>query len=63
MDPYLCCLLGLCCAENSPQQVEKLSDILVEQGIVATKADGLKVAAFHVALVAHAKAKLKADKG
>ena len=36
MDPYLCCLLGLCCPPNSAEQLEKATSILMERGIHKT---------------------------
>ncbi len=36
MDPYICCLLGLCCPPNSAEQLEKAATILMDRGIHKT---------------------------
>ena len=52
MDPYLCCLWGICCPPESAEQLTRLKTILIERGVVSTPEDAERVARFDLSLVA-----------
>ena len=51
MDPYICCLLGLCCPPNSPEQIKTLANMLMARDVCENYAYAEKVAKFHLELV------------
>lgn len=51
MDPYICCLLGICCPPLTDQQREKLIAIRMKRGGCANHAEAEKVVAFDLSLV------------
>jgi hypothetical protein len=59
MDPYVCCLLGLCCPPNSPEQIQKLGAMLIARDVCKEQAEAEKIAKFHVDLVQQVRDALK----
>jgi len=41
MDPYICCLLGICCPPASPEQLEAFEKGLIESNVDPEKAKKL----------------------
>lgn len=60
MDPYICCLLGICCNFGSPEQFEKLVSIRLMRGGCETRSHAETVVRFDLSLV---QAMLEALKG
>jgi hypothetical protein len=51
MDPYVCCLLGICCPPESAQQLDTLTTLLLERGEAKTKKQATRMATFHLSLL------------
>ncbi len=59
MDPILCCLLGLCCPPNSPEQLEKVAAMLMARDVCKEPDEAKRVAVFFVGLVQQARDAMK----
>lgn len=55
MDPYLCCLLGICCPPNSVEQVRRMAKILMDRGIHNSLESAEAHARFDIQMVQDAK--------
>lgn len=51
MDPYVCCLLGICCPPFSAEQFSKLVAMRLKRGGCTDKAHAEKVVTFDLSLV------------
>ncbi len=60
MDPITCCLLGICCPPNSPEQLEKVAGMLMARDLMKDQTEAKKVAAFLIGQVEQARTLLKA---
>lgn len=61
MDPYLCCLLGICCPPFSDEQRDTLVKMLLDRGVCDDEESGRKVVDFHLGLVKSVVEALKAS--
>lgn len=55
MDPYLCCLLGICCPPFSPEQLATMTKILMDRGIHTTREAAEAHARFDIQMFKDAK--------
>ncbi len=59
MDEFICCLMGLCCAANSPEQTQKLGRMLIARGVCKEVDESERIAGFLVGLVQQVRDMLK----
>lgn len=62
MDPYICCLLGICCPPFSAEQRASLAKMLMARDVCKEYSEAERVAEFHVKLVEQVVVALKGDK-
>lgn len=60
IDPYICCLLEICCAPA--EQIQSLAKMLMARDVCKEYAEAERVAKFHVDLVQQVKAMLRGGK-